>query len=152
MLLTILIWTILAALLVMQLAPDSSLGRSARHTLVEAPARLLLDMTWRRAGKTLVLAIAFALLLLAGPETIMMLTVAGGDLAAMELLLAVWAASVSGGLAVARRKAAAMPGRMARLTRAILRRGSGRETSRRRRRKGLRMPRKDEDAPGCAFT
>lgn len=151
MLLTILMWTILAALLVMQLAPESSLGKSARRMLVETPARLLLDMSWKKAAKTVVLTVVFALLLLAGPETIMMIMVTGGDLAAVELLLAVWAASVSGGLAAAWRKVPAMPGRMAQVARAILRRGAGRETSHRSRRKGPPKPRKDEDEPGWAF-
>lgn len=151
MLLTILMWTILAALLVMQLAPESSLGKSARRTLVETPARLMLDMTWKKAVKAVAITVVFALLLLAGPETIMMLMVTGGDLAAVELLLAVWAASASGSLAAARRKMGAMPGRIARLVRAIRRRGAGRESSRHLHRRGTQKPRKDEDAPGWAF-
>lgn len=151
MLLTILMWTILAALLAMWLAPESSLGKSARRTLVEIPARLLLDMTWKKAAKTAVLTLVFALLLLAGPETIMMLMVTGGDLAAVELLLAVWAASVSGGFAGAWRKVTGMLAKTSRLAAAIRWRGTGRETTRRRRRNGPRKPRKDEDAPGWAF-
>lgn len=147
----ILMWTTLAALLVMWLAPESSLGKSAHRTLVETPARMLLGMTWKKAAKTIVPTAVFAMLLLAGPELIMMLMVMGGDLAAVELLLAVWAAAVSGGLAVAWRKMVAMRGRMARLARAMLRHATRRETPRRPRRKAPRKPRKDEDAPGWMF-
>lgn len=151
MLLTIVMWTILAALLVMQLAPESGLGKSARRILVETPARMLLDMTWKKAVRTVLLTVVFALLLLAGPEMIMMLFMTGGDLAAVEMLLAVWAASVSGGLASVWRKVAAIARRMAGLRRAFLRREAGRETSRRLRRKDRQKPPRDEDAPGWAF-
>ena len=151
MLLTIVMWTILAALLVMQLAPHSDLGKEARRTLVEAPARLMLDLTWAKAGKAVLLSLICFALLLAGPEMIALLMMMGGDLAAVELVLAIWAASASGGLVAAWRKVAGVSGRASRLVKALLRLGTAKQTPRQRRRKRPPKPRKDEDEPGWAF-
>lgn len=151
MLLTVFGWTFLSALLLMLFAPESRLGKAARETLVEAPARLLLDMTWAKAGRMALLAPVFVLLMLAGPEMIALLAMLGGDLAALELLLAVWAASVSGGLSATFRNVAA---RASRLWRSVIRARQSfnqRGSHRARRGKQDRKPRKDEDEPVGAF-
>jgi hypothetical protein len=151
MLLTILMWSLLAAMLMMALAPRSRIGRAIRRTIVEAPARFLLDMTWAKAGRMALLAPVFVLLMLAGPEMIALMAMLGGDLTAVELLLAVWAAAVSGGLKAAIRRTAASVSRLWRSMVRLARPRARRRTPRRRRIARPRKPRNDGDAPVWAF-
>jgi hypothetical protein len=134
MLLTIFAWTMLAALLAMLLAPDARIGRAVRETLIDAPARFLLDLTWAKAGRVALLAPVFVVLVLAGPEMLAMLIMMGGDLAAVELLLAVWATSVSGGVSVMWRRFVSGAARLLQFAR-----------------KAIKKPRKDGDEPGWAY-
>jgi hypothetical protein len=74
---------ILAAWAAMSAAPDTTLGRALRRGLVEAPARALGRITWRR---TLVLALLLAatgaLIAKFGAEGLLVFGQAGGELVA----------------------------------------------------------------------
>ena len=151
MLLTIFAWTLLAALFVMLVAPGSRIGRSVRETLVDAPARFLLDMTWAKAGRIVLLAPVLVVLMIAGPEVVAILAMMGGDLAAVELLLALSAASISGGLGAMWRKFARGVARLAQFVRNLTDRAFVRRAPRRRRRKRARKPKNDGDEPSWAY-
>jgi hypothetical protein len=148
MLLQILMWTLLAAVVVMLLAPDSALGKAVREKLVDAPARFLLDMTWTKAARVSTVAAIFLLLVLSGPEMMAMLFMAGGDFAAVELLLVVWAVAASGALTAFRGRVTGGARRIGKLVRRGLRRSSARQA--RRRKTGANRP-DSEDEPGWAF-
>jgi hypothetical protein len=151
MLLTIFAWSLLAALLAMLFAPDSRIGKAVRETLVEAPARFLLDMTWAKAGRIALLAPIFFVLVMSGPEMLAMMVMMGGDLAAVELLLVVWAASVSGSLGAMWRRFTEIVAGLQRIARRLSGRAFVRKAPRRRQRKATRKPRQDGDEPGWAY-
>jgi hypothetical protein len=111
----------------------------------------MLDMTWAKVGRIVLLAPIFFMLMLAGPEMVALLAVLGGDIAVVELLLAVWATSVSGGLTFAWRRTASAVRWVFGLILRSSRRRVDRPTARRPRRPSPRKRPPDEDHPDWAF-
>ena len=144
MVLTLFAWSLLTALLVMLLAPGSQLETAVRESLVEAPARFLLDMTWAKVGRIVLLAPVFVVLMVAGPEVVAMMVLMGGDLAAVELLLALSAASLSGSLGAMWRSFAGGVTRLSQSVRNLSDRAFVRRAPRSYRRTGIKRPRNDD--------
>ena len=151
MLVAILTSMMFSALVLMLAFPRTPVGKWLRRILVEAPARFLLGFTWAMFGRTLLVAGAITLLALMGPEMLLLLAASSLDAAALvELILIVWVASVSGGIAGAWRRAVRLVSGIARAVSAVLTRLN---QPREPRRNGRRRPRKadDLDEPGWAF-
>jgi hypothetical protein len=140
-----------AAMVFLLAFPQTPAMKVLHRRLVEAPARFLRDMTWRRA-RTYALAVpVIAVLLLLGPELMTVIMLAGGDAVAIELLLVVWALSVSGTVAALRRRAARIAPRFLRVIRKPVRVRSQMRARRPRRKTGQKGRKGDGPAPDWAF-
>jgi hypothetical protein len=150
MLVAVLTSMMLSALVLMLAFPQTPAGKWLRRILVEAPARFLLDFTWAKFGRMLLVAGAAMLLASMGPEMLLLMAASGLDAAALvEVMLIVWAASVSGGITGVGRSLMRLVSGISRIASAVLPRPN---RSRQPRRNGGR-PRKadDLDEPGWAF-
>ena len=146
MVVTLLGSALIVAMVILFAYPHTPAARALHRYLVERPAIFLLDFTWKKLAKALLVMLVVPLLMLAGPEMLAMLALLGGDAAGIELMIVVAAMSVSGGLNTLWRQVRAEPARLLRLVSQILRRGSRpRAPSRRTRRQ---RPPKDDSAPG----
>lgn len=151
MLVAILTSMMLSALVLMLAFPLTPAGKWLHRILVEAPARFLVDFTWAKLGRTLLVAGAITLFVLMGPEMMLLLAVSGLDaVALLEVMMIVWLTSVSGGITGTGRRAARLFSRAARAVSAVLGRPN---YSREPHRSGRRRPRKtdDLDEPDWAF-
>jgi hypothetical protein len=151
MLVAILISMAISALALMSAFPETPTGKWLHRMLAEAPARFLLDFTWAKFGRMLLIAGAAMLLASMGPEMLLLMAASGLDAAALvEVMLIVWAASVSGGITGVGRSLMRLVSGISRIASAVLPRPN---RSRRPRRNGGRRPRKadDLDEPGWAF-
>ena len=150
MLVAILTSMAIPALALMLAFPETPTGKWLHRILVEAPARFLADFTWAKFGRTLLVAGAITLLVLMGPEMLLLLAASGLDAAALvEVMLIVWAASVSGGFVGAWRRAARLFSGIARFAIAALARPGHSRAPRRRKYRPQRQ--KTDDEPGWAF-
>ncbi len=143
--------TLFAAIVLMLAFPATPTGRALHRWLVEAPARFFLDMTWKKFGRCALLGLALPLLVMAGPETFALFIVLGGDAAAIELMIAVAALSMSGGLVAIWRNLRDAPVSLAQRVRRI---GLSNRSRQRRKRKDHRPGRgrqNDDSGPGLAF-
>jgi hypothetical protein len=130
--------------------PETPTGKWLHRILVEAPARFLADFTWAKFGRMLLIAGAAILLASLGPEMLLLMAASGLDAAALvEVMLIVWAASVSGGFAGVGRRTMRLVSGIGRAVSAVF----ARPNQPRARRRNTRRPRKaDElDEPGWAF-
>ena len=91
------------ALVLMLAFPERLTSKAIHRVMVEQPAAWLATMTWAKLGQSILIAGAFCLIAMMGPEMMMMLAAMGGDAAAVELMIALWAAAVSGSLFAGRR-------------------------------------------------
>jgi hypothetical protein len=151
MLVAVLTSMMLSALVLMLAFPQTPAGKWLRRILVEAPARFLLDFTWAKFGRMLLVAGAAMLLASMGPEMLLLMAASGLDAAALfEVMLIVWAASVSGGITGVARRVMRLVSGISRIASTVLSRPN---RSRQPRRNGDRRPRKtdDLDEPGWAF-
>lgn len=110
----------LSALVLMLAFPQTPTGRWLHRSLVEAPARFFMDFTWTKLGQVLISFAVVMFLISIGPEGIALLTAAGADAALLEVMLAIWLASVSGNIAGALRIVARIAAKSARLVHAAL--------------------------------
>lgn len=150
MLVAILTSAIISTLALMLAFPKTPAGKWLHRILVEAPARFLLAFTWAKLGRTLLVAGAVTLIALM-PEMMLLMVASGLDAAALvEVMLIVWFASVSGGIAGAWRGAARLVSGIGQAVGTALARFS---RHREPRRNGRRQHRKAEDLdePGWAF-
>ena len=151
MLVAILTSAAVTTLALMLAFPQTPTGKWLHRALVEAPARILSDMTWAKIGKMILVSGAIALFAFAGPEMLTLLAVTGLDAAALfELMFVVWFASVSGGIVGIRRTVARLAANVARLLRTISA-PRNRSRSSRPRKPGPRPKNDDEAEPGWAF-
>lgn len=151
MLVAILTSMTLSALVLMLAFPQTPTGKWLHRILVEAPARFFMDFTWAKLGRTLLVAGAITLMVLMGPEMLLLLAASGLDAAALvEVMFIVWFASVSGGINGAWRGAARLVSAIGRAASSVMARPN---QPREPRRNGRRRPRKanDLDEPGWAF-
>jgi hypothetical protein len=151
MLFTILFSMLVTALVLMLAFPETPTARAIHRVLVEAPAEFLLDLTWARVGQLALSGAALVLMMLMGPQTLMLMATMGLDAAFVEILILMWLASVSGGLAATWRSVRRTAARALRIARRQL---SPRRRSREpgRRRKSRPQGWKDDaDSPGWAF-
>jgi hypothetical protein len=151
MLFTILFSMLVTALALMLAFPKTPTARAIHRALVEAPAEFLLDLTWARVGQLALSGAALVLMMLMGPQMLMLMATMGLDAAFLEILILMWLASVSGSLAAAWRSVRRTAARALRVARRPL---SPRRRSRApgRRRKPRPQGRKDDaDGPGWAF-
>jgi hypothetical protein len=151
MLFTILFSTLVTALALMLAFPKTPTARAIHRALVEAPAEFLLDLTWARVGQLALSGAALVLMMLMGPQMLMLMATMGLDAAFLEILILMWLASVSGSLAAAWRSVRRTAARALRVARRPL---SPRRRPRApgRRRKPRPQGRKDDaDGPGWAF-
>lgn len=108
-----------AATVILLAFPRTPVARALHRHLVERPAQFLLDLTWKKLGWLTLVSMLLPLLAIAGPEMLAVFAVLGGDAAAIELLIAVFAMSMAGGLAAGWRIVRAAPARMLRIVRAF---------------------------------
>jgi hypothetical protein len=151
MLVAILTSMAISALALMLVFPETPTGKWLHRILAEAPARFLADFTWARFGRMLLIAGAAMLLASLGPEMLLLMAASGLDAAALvEVMLIVWAASVSGGFAAAGRRTMRLVSGIGRVVSAVFARPNQPRESRRN---GRRRPRKtdDMDEPGWAL-
>lgn len=104
-------------------------------------------MTWRRARTYALVMPVIAVLLLLGPELMTIIMLAGGDAAAIELLLVVWALSVCGAVASLPRLAARLASRILRIIRKPAPVRGQMRASRLRRKNSQKGRKEDEPAP-----
>jgi hypothetical protein len=151
MLVAILTSIMLPALVLMLAFPQTPAGKWLHRILVEAPARFLLEFTWAKFGRILLVAGAAMLLASMGPEMLLLMAASGLDAAALvEVMLIVWAASASGGMTAVGRRIMRLVSGISRIASTVLPRPN---RSRQPRRNGGRRSRKadDLDEPGWAF-
>jgi hypothetical protein len=149
MLVAILTSTAISALVLMLAFPETQTGKWIHRVVVEGPARFLMDFTWAKLGRTLLVAGAIALFALM-PEMTLLMAASGLDAAVLvEVMLIVWFASVSGGIHVAWRRAGRLLSGIARIASTVLARPNRARTPRR---KSRPQGKKDDlDEPGWAF-
>ncbi|MFT3725513.1 MAG: hypothetical protein QM773_18240 [Hyphomonadaceae bacterium] len=151
MLTTLVVSTLVTAMLFLLAFPQAPAVRALHRSLVEAPVRFLGEMTWRRARTYALVLPVIVVLLLLGPELMTVIILTGGDAAAIELLLVVWALSVSGAVASLHRQTARLASSVLRIIRKPAR-VRGQMRARRARRKTSQKGRKDDGpAPDWAF-
>lgn len=141
----------ISALVLMLAFPETPTGKWLHRILVEAPARFFTDLTWVKLGRILLASGAVVLLASMGPEMLLLMAASGLDAAALvEVMLIVWAASVSGGVTGLARRAAQLFSGAARIVSTVLTRPA---RSRAPRRNARRPQSKDDDQaePGWAF-
>ena len=150
MLVAILTSMTLSALALMLAFPQTPTGKWLHRILVEAPARFFMDFTWAKLVQLLISFAVVMFLISIGPEGVALLTAAGADAALLEVMLALWLASVSGGFVAAGRSVAHIAARSAQLVRAIF---APRNRQRASRPRKFRPQRKNDDQaePGWAF-
>jgi hypothetical protein len=151
MLVAILTSMAISALVLMLAFPETPTGKWLHRHLVEASVRFFMDLTWAKFGRMLLVAGAAMLLASMGPEMLLLMAASGLDAAALvEVMLIVWAASVSGGITGVGRRIMRLVSGISRISSAILPRPN---RSRQPRRNGGRRQRKadDLDEPGWAF-
>jgi hypothetical protein len=141
---------LVTALALMLAFPKTPAGKWLHRILVEAPSQFIAELSWAKVGTALLTGAAFILFALASPEILPVIFAVGMDAAMVEMMIAVWLASVSGGFTGAWRATARGAATAARLVRSIL---SPRNRQRSSRPKRLRPQRKtdDEGEPGWAF-
>ena len=149
MLVAILTSMTLSALVLMLAFPQTPTGTWIRRILVEAPARFFVDFTWAKLGQLLISFAVVVFLISIGPEGLALLAASGVDAALLEVMLALWLASVSGGIVAAGRAVARFIARSAQLVRTVFAPRNRRRSSRPRKHR----PRKNDDQadPGWAF-
>ena len=144
-------WSALVVATAIMLAfPRTPAARALHRELVERASAFLLDFTWRKLGRVLLIALVLPVLVLAGPEMLAIFAILGGDAAAIELMIVVSAMSVSGGLAASWRQVRAAPVRLLRVARAIFRTG-GRSRAPRNQARRRRPPKDDSSLPELAY-
>ena len=150
MLVAILTAMAISALALMLAFPETPTGKWLHRILAEAPARFLMDFTWAKLGRALLVAGAITLFALM-PEMTLLMAASGLDAAALlELMLIVWLTGMSGGIAGAWRRTTRFLSGVARALSTVVTRA---RRPREPRRKAPRRPRKadDLDEPGWAF-
>lgn len=80
--------------------PQTPAAKAIRRVLVEKPARFLTDFTWAKAGRLALSIIALGAILIMH-EMAMLMASLGADAAILEIMIFVWLASASGGVASA---------------------------------------------------
>jgi hypothetical protein len=149
MLVAILTSMTISALVLMLAFPKTPTGKWLHRILVEAPARFFADFTWAKLGQLAISLAVVMFLVSAGPEGIALLTAAGVDAAMLEVMLAVWLASASGGVVGASRTAIRFIARLLERARYVL---MPRNRARTPRRRKYRPQRKNDDhEPDWAF-
>jgi hypothetical protein len=149
MLVAILASMTLSALVLMLAFPRTPTGKWLHRILVEAPARFFADLTWTKLGQLSISLAVVIFLAAAGPEGIALLTAAGVDAAMLELILALWLASVSGSIVGAWRTATRFVANLVKQARASI---APRNRARRPRcRKHRPQSKNDDPEPGLAF-
>lgn len=151
MITAVLFSSLVTAMAVMLAFPRTPSAKYLHRVLVELPARYLFDMSWKRAGLSLLLTLAFVAFALMGPEMMMMFAAMGADAAAVELMIIVWAASVSGGFAGAWRTAARIGNGLARLAKRSQSRPGRPRPPRSRPKSRPKGSKDDADGPEWAF-
>ena len=150
MLVAILASMAITVLALMLAFPETPTGKWLHRRLVEAPARFFSDFTWAKLGTMLLVAGALMLLAAMGPEMLLLMSVSGLDAAALvEVMLIVWAASVSGGIAGVYRRAVRLLSGAGRIVSAVFARQSPSRQPRRRRR--AQRKKDDQGEHGWAF-
>jgi hypothetical protein len=100
MLLHLLILAVIASIALVLLFPQTPAAKAIRRVLVEEPARFLSDFTWAKVGRMALSIIAVGATLMM-PEMAMLMASLGADAAILEVMIIVWVASASGGVASA---------------------------------------------------
>jgi hypothetical protein len=141
-----------ATALVLTLAfPKTPTGRAIHRALVEVPALWLQTVTWAKLGKVVLLAVVFGIILSMGPEMLAILATMGGDAAAVELMIALWAAAVSGSLFAGRHVITRVVRPLLRGALAVMRPSRRRRAPRRQRRPRSKGGKSDPSSPEWAF-
>jgi hypothetical protein len=138
----------ISALVLMLAFPETPTGKWLHRILVEAPSQCLMEFSWAKLGRTLLLGGAFALIAFMGPEMMLLLAASGMDAAALlEVMLIIWLAAVSGGVTAAWRTARRIVTGVVRLVGRVSR---NRSRAPRRRRQPQRKN-DDQGEPGWAL-
>jgi hypothetical protein len=132
----------ISALALMLAFPATPTGKWLHRHLVEGPARFCRDFTRAKLGPVLISLAVVMFLVAAGPEGIALLTAAGVDAAMLELILALWLASVSGDIVGACRTTARFVANLVKQARAHI---APRARAREPRRRKYRRERKNDD-------
>lgn len=150
MLLHLLISAFIASIALMLLFPRTPAAKAIRRVLVEKPARFLTDFAWAKAGRLALSIVAVGAMMMM-PEMAMLTASLGADAAILEVMIIVWVASASGGVASAWRSMR-QAGVCARRIAMRMGRAAGRPRAPRHRRSRPPHGRKDDvDRPEWAF-
>ena len=151
MIATVIVSMFASALAITVLFPTTPLARTLHRFLIEPTARFMHDLTWRKPGRLILSALALCFMMMMGPQTLLLMLSMGLDAAFVEVLILMYLASASGGVASTWRSLKAAMARALRfVSRPLSRRSRQRQPHRRR--KSRPKGRKDDDSsPEWAF-
>jgi hypothetical protein len=144
----ILFWLLVGALAAIVAFPETQIAATLRRSLVDAPARILREMTLRKLARGLLVILVVAIAAMVAPEMLALMMSLGDVGLAIELFAALALLAINRGVTAPLKRLALLAGRTAAHVRARVA-GRAPRRQRRRTRPGKRPP-TDEAGPAWA--